>query len=385
MRKLTSRRRRWLAMRQRATLRRKRGPVAKVTLILSELGWRRVKVYRAGQPTRIMQGMPTSMPAIVSFDKNAEETLSALASIRERLHQVGSELKRSGHRRDRKNQVRYRAFETIQEISPSAALVIAAEYERAYYHTQSAPGIVSIEKWHPEVYTILDALGFFQKFGFPAPPDHKSTSKPFRILPMRSGSTADSLAVNELLQDLKTLYPLAGNVHAETDGLVHLFGAMVEAIVNVVRHAYPVNGNFAYPPVNRWWITGAVDMQARWTTAIVFDQGVTIPLSLPNWRNYGGVIQRLTSWLGIAPDPGDTKSDGLAISAAVEESVSSTGELHRGRGLAQMRDFVDGCQGGFLRIMSRCGEVVMRPGQPPNVRTHNYSLDGTLVEWNVLL
>ena len=243
--------------------------------------------------------------------------------------------------------------------------------------------MISVEKWKPNVLFVLRSLGFFEKFGFLGNFNEADVTDRFRILPMRSGNSADSLAIDALLRDLRTLYPLSGEDSRE--GLVHLYGAMVEAMVNVVRHAYPVNGTFSYPPINRWWMTGAVDQDARWTTAMVFDQGITIPVSLPNWQHYAGVQSRLASWLGLAPAPGDPKSDGLAISAAVEESVSSTGEPHRGRGLAQMRDFVDQCQGGFLRIISRYGEVVMRPGEKPVVRSYEASIGGTLIEWNVLL
>lgn len=89
--------------------------------------------------------------------------------------------------------------------------------------------------------------------------------------------------------------------------------------------------------------------------------------------------------VGVRPSVGDPRSDGDAIAAAVEEAVSSTGERHRGTGLAQMRGFVDECHEGRLRIMSRFGEVIFRPGQQPEVGTYDVPIRGTLIEWNVLL
>jgi hypothetical protein len=89
--------------------------------------------------------------------------------------------------------------------------------------------------------------------------------------------------------------------------------------------------------------------------------------------------------LGVIPAASDPRSDGEAIAVAVEESISSTGELHRGTGLAQMRQFVDQCREGRLRIVSRSGEVVFRPNAIPDVKTYNVSLGGTLIEWSVLL
>jgi len=130
-------------------------------------------------------------------------------------------------------------------------------------------------------------------------------------------------------------------------------------------------------------MTGAVDKASRRTTAVIYDQGATIPVSLPNWQNYAGWQRRMAAGVGLVPAPSDPESDGLAISIAVEEAISSTGESHRGRGLAQMRQFVDMCRDGYLRIMSRNGEVVFRPRVKPQVRTYGVSVGGTLIEWNV--
>jgi len=132
-------------------------------------------------------------------------------------------------------------------------------------------------------------------------------------------------------------------------------------------------------------MTGAVSRADRWTTAIIYDQGITIPVSLPNWQHYGGVARRIGSAFGIGAAPGDPKCDGHAIAAAVEESVSSTGEPHRGHGLAQMRDFVNQCSAGYLRIMSRYGEVVFRQGGERQINNHAVSIGGTLIEWRALL
>jgi hypothetical protein len=103
----------------------------------------------------------------------------------------------------------------------------------------------------------------------------------------------------------------------------------------------------------------------------------------PNWQNYSSWRRRILAALNVVPEPSDARSDGEAISIAVEESVSSTGMSYRGHGLAQMRQFVEMCRDGYLRIMSRNGEVVFRPGLKPQVRTYDVSVGGTLIEWNV--
>lgn len=203
---------------------------------------------------------------------------------------------------------------------------------------------------------------------------------PVKVLKMRSGKTADAGEIAMLISGLKELYPGEGeSVHG---GMTHLYGAMIEAVGNVCGHAYPRPSAAA---VGRWWMTGAVDAANRRTTAVIFDQGVSIPVSLPNWSRYAGFAKRFVAALRFVPDSGDPQNDGDAIAVAVEEAVSSTGAPHRGQGLAQMKNFVDLCRGGYLRIMSRNGEVVFRPGCKPTVSTHIVSIGGTLIEWNVSL
>jgi hypothetical protein len=199
---------------------------------------------------------------------------------------------------------------------------------------------------------------------------------------MRSGKTADAGEIAGLIDALKGLYPGAVDPSVE-GGMTHLYGAMIEAVGNVCGHAYPPRSSSS--TVDRWWMTGAVDTARRRTTAVIFDQGVSIPGSLPNWGRYAGVTRRLLAALKFVPNSNDHRHDGDAISVAVDESVSSTGEAYRGQGLSQMKHFVDLCRDGYLRIMSRNGEVIFRPGTNPIVTTHSASIGGTLIEWNVSL
>jgi hypothetical protein len=327
------------------------------------------------------------MPATLCFDRNGAETLRSLSEIRHGLNtKMGgtrSATRLSKHRNARPRwSGNYKKFETIESVSPAPALVLAAEYERVLHSRGIAGRIVNADKWRPEVLETFWDIGFFDIVGLPqnlAKPDLRAA---FAILPMRSGLTADGPAVTALLNDLRGLYP--GDTSTE-EKMLHLYGAMVEGIVNVVRHAYPENGVYQYKPIGRWWMTGAVDRERKWTTAVIYDQGITIPVSLPNWQYYAGYSRRIMASIGLVPKSDDPKSDGQAIAAAVEESVSSTGEAHRGHGLAQMRDFVDQCSEGYLRIMSRHGEVVYRENGQREIKTHDVSIGGTLIEWRALL
>jgi hypothetical protein len=278
----------------------------------------------------------------------------------------------------------YLAFEQVKRITPAAALVIAAEYERVRLRSGSRSFVANAERWDGSVFEILREIGFFEIVGFAGSVEEPDMKADVLTLPMRSGDTADPVQITDLVEKLKQLYPNPDE--SSEEGLVHLYGAMVEAMGNVRNHAYPDSfvGNDR-KAVRRWWMTGAVERANRRTTAVVYDRGVTIPVSLPTWEKAPGYLRRLARMVGALPAADDTRFDGQAIAAAVEEAVSSTGEGHRGTGLAQMRDFVGQCREGRLRIMSRCGEVIFRPGRDPDVRTYDVPMRGTLVEWSVLL
>lgn len=376
MKRLTTRYAKWLRYRQRRVAKRRRGKSAYVEMVSSTGIWR-AKAPKAA-----------SMPKVLSFDSNVDETLSALADIRRRVNMpmTGERggIKISKHRNARPKWMNsYTKFETIEAISPAVALVLASEYARSFHFHGISARVIDAHKWHPEVLATLWDIGFFDIVGLPQHLEKPDLKESFAILPMRSGHTADSAKVTDLISDLKDLYP--GDLAAPADKMVHLYGAMVEGIVNVVRHAYPPDGEFQYRPTGLWWMTGAVDRSRRWATAVIYDQGITIPVSLPDWDRYSGFKRRIMARIGLVPAPHDPKSDGDAIAAAVEESVSSTGDPHRGHGLAQMRDFVDQCSEGYLRIMSRHGEVIFRENGQRDVRTHKLSIGGTLIEWRALL
>jgi hypothetical protein len=338
------------------------------------------------------------MPAKLCFDADPVATLYALEDLRVAIHRPSSGARLIPTSKRTRSRVprlgRYLDFETIESITPAAALVLAAEYERRTINGGQKPFIVNVDAWNPSVFESLNRIGFFQAVGYPIPERAADFEAELVVVPMRSGNTTDTEAINQLISDLRQLYPNRGE--DEKAPLLHLYGAMIEAVGNVVHHAYPKGAVYRFPPVGRWWMTGAVDRRARRMTAVVFDQGVTIPVSLPEWERYAGVRRRLLSVLGGAlehtvgtsfgiPRAGDPRSDGIAISAAVEESASSTGATGRGTGLAQMRQFVDQCRDGMLRIISRQGEVIFRPGGGCETRNYGAGVGGTLIEWNVLI
>lgn len=382
VRRLTERRRHWFARRHQYEARRHARRLAQQRGEIYSVHTHKGTRWRVRAPTGARRLV---MPSTLCFDENPQGTLALLRQLRERLdHTRVSREPYSKHAGARlRRLVGYTAFETMQRISPAAALVLAAEYERLLLKTRGGrSSVIGVERWEDNVFETLWNIGFFDlvwAHGVEEP----DLGTDVAVLRMQSGNTMDPREVDNLVGNLRALYPGAADTE---EGLVHLYGAMIEAIANVPNHAYPASwSRVAKPELRRWWMTGAVDRTSRRTTAVVFDQGVSIPVSLPNWAKAEGWGRRVQRRIGMMPAINDPRSDGEAIAAAVEESMSSTGEHHRGTGLAQMRNFVGQCREGRLRIMSRCGEVVFRPDQEPAIRTYEVPLDGTLIEWSVLL
>jgi Histidine kinase-like ATPase domain len=239
-----------------------------------------------------------------------------------------------------------------------------------------------VHKWKPEVFRILFDLGFFDLLGLSNTPERNATAD-IKILPMRSGETHDPDEIGNLLDALASLFQELGLEESEAN--LHLYGVLSEAMENVVHHAYPEGVQYPFQHVGRWWMTGAVKRSERRLTASIFDQGVSIPGSLPRWRQYASFMSRVRQRVGFVPGPKDPSYDGQAIEAALTEAATSTDAKFRGKGLALMKGFIDDCQDGQLRIVSRNGEVVYRRGDQPIVKNHAISLGGTLIEWDVVV
>jgi len=164
-----------------------------------------------------------------------------------------------------------------------------------------------------------------------------------------------------------------------------LYDALVEATENTRHHAYPEDGHFHHQHVNRWWITGAVDVDHKKITIVAYDQGITIPGSLPRWAGHNYVLKGLRRLLGWEPPPDDTTYDGARLRFAVTKPRSSTGLEERGKGLPLLKRIIDECAQGSLRIVSRCGEFVYETGKKPRSRQLQTPMAGTLIEWELWL
>jgi len=281
------------------------------------------------------------------------------------------------HRKQRLQYLaKYYDFSLMERISPSAALVLAAEYDLRRRIGGRNPFAVKLEEWNPAVRDLLRELGFFDLLNIEhnVPPPDMSDKM---ILRFKSGSQVDPTEVGGPDSLLEKLFTFVGrNPALETQ----LYSAVLEAMNNVRDHAYPESFFHGVRHVKDWWLTGAADRSARRLTLSLYDQGITIPVSLPNTWGVQQLIGTFLERFNLAYDPLDSRFDGEAIETATLTFRSSTGLGHRGLGLAKIREVVDTLPGGKLRIVSRFGDYVARSGRAPAIENCKIPLSGTLVE-----
>lgn len=152
-------------------------------------------------------------------------------------------------RRGHSSRVRWRLdFEPIQRIGPAAALVLAAELDRWTYLHGRAPRAF-VETWQPYVQTVFHDLGLLPLLGLPQydRPAGGSVSTlkflPFMRGRLTQGADAETLRNNvEGVAGLRLSAP-----HA-------IYGALCEAMTNVLQHAYRFpDAAWPAPYVKCWW------------------------------------------------------------------------------------------------------------------------------------
>lgn len=342
----------------------------------------------------LLPGNARPMPENFCVFENTEETFKFLNALRDRLlrppvsgiRAVSARLKGRGSRGAPRWIGRYIDFTTIKYISAASALILAAEYDRARaVRAQSTKEIgrlfvVDPHLWAREVFDKLVSVGFFDILRI-ANTDVGDSNPDERVLRFRSGKQSDPVAISEMLDDLGKMFQDVG-LNAD-DACFELNGALGEAMENAVRCAYPADRPLRYPHVGRWWMTGALSRSTRRMQVAIFDQGVSIPGSLSDWKFYEGFLARFKRAVGLQAALSEPKYDGTVIEIAIEESATSTMLEKHGKGLGHIKAFVDSCTSGRLTIISRNGFYMYEKGRKPVVKSLAVNIGGTLVEWDV--
>lgn len=280
---------------------------------------------------------------------------------------------------ERKNRVTL-DFRNIRQLSPAAALMLAAEVDR--WRRKATYGLKPYQpkQWHPEIRRLLIENGFFDLLNVPTAGHHDGSTdgSGVRLVKFITGDFAEGEAVDKVR---KMTDAISGGELAKD---LLLYDAMSEAIVNAVNHAYPEHLAPETPWLaKRWWMAGSYDPTTAVSRMIVFDQGIGIPNSLPASNNWEKILQILDA-LAIPSLKPSVNRDSYMIKAAVEfRRTSMRQHQGRGNGLAKMCNFVDRRPGSRLRILSGKGEYLYLGNGKDHAIDRAKPFGGTLIQWEI--
>ncbi len=402
---------RYLKLKQRLQLKRHAKRSEKDKLRWKE--WRRIKrggspsqkvhVFAEGKRVRVVARGRIPMPKVFCLDQNIEETLKFLEFVRRIIlgeaveYQLREEarLKREASRppahrkqRHRRRPLRsYVDFKSLRTITPTAALVLAALYDRRKAITGFRPFTIDEHLWNDDVLRVLRSVGFHELLEMQPAQDEAQVAgeQNIRILKFVSGQQVAGQELGNLQEALAEFLP-----QEERELLLYAepYAGMIEAALNSHMWAYPSGHDWDFPPLTRWWMTGAIDQRNKTVTVAVYDQGISIPASLPRWEHWSKVERigrRFLARTGLSAPLEDPSNDATAIRLAVTVARSKTGLPQHGKGLNTMVEVADRAAVGRLRIISRNGEYVWEKGKKPVARSHEHSIGGTLIEWRLQL
>lgn len=364
MRRLTPKYKMWLLLRAKNQLRRKAEASPEVALLRYEDGSRTVKI--SGRHI---------VPDILCLDDNYESTIELFSSIRKKASiptrtTVTIPKRKKG---SRPAWVRnYHDFSIINKISAGAALILASEYDRISRVFNLPPATINQHEWNPYVATTLFQLGFFDLLHLK--PNVAPPSDALIVERMVAESNSD---IKPGTEAIKSLF---GKVGGNNQLRVALGSAVADAVENVVGHAYPTNWSERRWRAPLWWFVGAADPKTNRVTLVIFDQGITIPARLPLSWPLSTLTGLCLTLFGKPFCSNDPAFDGNAIEAAMELGKTSTGQTHRGKGLPKIREIIQKCPHGRLRIVSRHGECIYGADGTHLVTSHAVALMGTYIE-----
>ena len=347
----------------------------------------------------ISENAPKIPPLEICLSTNPDETLEFISEWRNKFKSLLPSLegisfswfknpKPARSKRSPRGKRRiegYTDFGQIVRFSTAPALVFTAEYDRLRTLMNDVPPTINLDEWKDSVYQRLYEIGFFEILGLTEKKvsERYSTSGHVRTMKIISGTNSAELA--QASQSILELCDFLGEdrqIQEEVE--IALNNALSEAMINVSRHAYPSDHIFKFRHIGKWWVTASVDRVSRELTVVIYDQGASIPVTFAQKSWTQKARDFLTAFVVMKPSF-EFENDGTYIEGAMQPRSSQTGKAFRGLGLPEMKDLVDICGRGSLRIFSRGGECYYEAGRPLQRQARNHSIGGTLIEWTLHL
>jgi hypothetical protein len=300
------------------------------------------------------------LPSAFSLHDNYEETVAVLTSMRELALQ--------------RNRAVMLHFGPLEFVDAAAALTLVAEIHRIR-NLRSAASVTGTYPRKRVVYELLRDMGFYGLLNIAersdVPEAHPDPARP-AFLRFMTGNKVDAKMVDHFVQVLeKCLFSMNEVARGR------LVAAIIEAMNNTLDHAHPIRIAGETMP-HRWWMSSWVNVIEKEVTVMLFDQGVGIPNTLEPtaYERIRAALRDVVGLRSISAQP----SDGELILAATEFHRTGTGEGGRGRGFRNMKQFIDVCPDGELRVLSNRGRYRYVSGAE-SYADASTSLGGTVVEW----
>lgn len=387
LKKLHQHNRRWFELRARRESRRGFRHDASPRRKGSVRRLRKVQLWQGGDPEwAVCAQVPGKPPRRLCLVTNTRESIEFIERLQNpaRFGKVPSRkiVDRSVGKMPRIGS--YYDFSYPNFISTSAAVVLASHYEiiRARYH--EVPPTVDLHLWNDDVFRKLYQLGFFEIIGIsPQREDVVISEGDTRTMQIVSTKNADDLGrIDASLQNLCQFLNLNGGV--PDSAIIDLLTGLSEAISNVTNHAYPPDYHPNLPDTGRLWVAATADRTNNSLTVVVYDRGVTIPLTYPRIKRMQHVLDFLSRTLRQQSDF-RYQNDGTYIEAAMLYGGSRTDEKHRGKGLPQMMGVIERIGPGRTVVFSRGGWCMRDSNGRFERGAVPYTIGGTLIEWTVEL
>jgi hypothetical protein len=340
----------------------------------------------------ICLGRPTNPPKTLSFQSNTSQTLKFLQHVKNGVHSRSSDNNVNWIERQKGKTPRvkkYVEFAEMESISPSVALVLAAIYERAKTAIGKTPPAINFENWSQQVFQTFYEIGFFEIIGHNTALEitefyDERVDASYRVSKTITGSNANELkSASEIIVSLLSYLELSEDM--SDDIIPEVNGAISEAMINVSRHAYPDTFVESQDSIclKKWWMTAKANKADNRLTIALYDQGATIPGTLPKQVWYKEMAS--TVMKKIAPFSEPRIVDHEFINFSMLRGNTQTGHAGRGLGLPQMKELIDSCTDGCLTVISRQGLYRYDKNAGVFKQRLDTPLEGTLIEWELAL
>lgn len=299
------------------------------------------------------------LPEVLDLEHNYDETVEVIGLIRRITL--------------RNKQPIYLVFDRVRQIKPAALLLLLAELHRSRL-MQGSQRVTGNYPSSPRVERMLHSAGFFKLLGIHSRITKKPKSYPMEYVEYVSHTHEVKGTVKAFRESL-----LGTTITMSLQARGRLYRALTEAMLNVSHHAYPKSSLRQNPQRGRWWLSGHVNRKAKELIIMFCDLGVGIPSTLPKMYP----MELIRSVLALLPTI--LPNDAEMIKAGMVIGRTRTRERNRGRGLNDLRSFVDQAGAGEMNIYSRKGHYRYKSNDDDSVRNYNVSIGGTLITWTVPL